>query len=106
MPVAVFRKIVKPDAIVSCVSCPTCTCEIPVHSALRMPREFSVLCPNCEWRNEYQPADLHDARRDAKATREFPRIQFGRKNVKKIEKENIFIQPETRLNQLVSWLLQ
>jgi len=104
--VAVFRKIIKPDVSMSCVSCSTCSCEIPVHSALRMPREFSVLCPNCEWRNEYQPADLHDARRDAKATREFPRIQFGRKNVKKIEKENIFIQPETRLNQLVSWLLQ
>jgi hypothetical protein len=104
--VAVFRKTIKPDVGMSCVSCSTCACEIPVHSALRMPREFSVLCPNCEWRNEYQPADLHDARRDAKATREFPRIQFGRKNVKKIEKENIFIQPETRLNQLVSWLLQ
>jgi hypothetical protein len=104
--VTVFRKIVKPDAIVSCVSCPTCSCEIPVHSVLRMPREFSVLCPNCGWRREYQPADLHDARRDAEVTREFPRIQFGKKNVKKIGGENIFIQPETRLNQLVSWLLQ
>lgn len=106
MPVAVFRKIVKPDAIVSCVSCPTCTCEIPVHSALRMRQEFSVLCPNCEWRGEYQPADLHDARRDAEPNREFPKIQFGKKNVKKIGKEIIFIQPETRVNQLVSWLLR
>jgi hypothetical protein len=104
--VAVFRKIVKPDAIVSCVSCPTCSCEIPVHSPQRMPREFSVKCPNCGWRREYQPAELHDARRGAEATREFPRIQFGKKDVKKIETENIFIQPKTRLNQLVSWLLQ
>jgi hypothetical protein len=104
----VFRKKVTTDAIVSCVSCvscPTCSCEIPVHSALRMPREFSVQCPNCGWRREYQPADLHDAKRDAEPTREFPRIQFGKKNIEKIGEENIFIQPETRLNQLVSWLL-
>jgi hypothetical protein len=104
--VAIFRKIVKTDAVLSCVSCPTCSCEIPVHSALRMPREFSVLCPNCEWRSEYQPAELHEAKRDSEPPREFPRIQFGKKNVKNIEKENIFIQPKTPLNQLVSWLLQ
>jgi hypothetical protein len=104
--VAVFRKIVTPDAGLSCVSCPTCSCEIPVHSPLRMPREFSVKCPNCGWRREYQPTELHDARPEAEPPREFSRIQFGKKNVKKIEAENIFIQPETRLNQLVSWLLQ
>jgi hypothetical protein len=104
--VAVFRKIVKLDAGVGCVSCPTCACEIPVQGALRLPREFSVKCPNCGWRKEYQSAELHDAMREADSPREFPRIQFGRKNVKKIETENIFIQPETRLNQLVSWLLQ
>ena len=103
---AVFRKIVTADAGLSCVSCPTCSCEIPVHSALRLPREFSVKCPNCGWRKEYQSAELHDARRDAEATREFPRIQFGKKNVKTIETKNIFIQPETRLKQLVSWFLQ
>ena len=103
---AIFRKIVKTDAVLSCVSCPTCSCEIPVHSALRMPREFSVQCPNCEWRSEYQPAELHEAKRDPEPSREFPRIQFGKKNVKKIEKEDIFIQPKTPLNQLMSWLLQ
>jgi ssDNA-binding Zn-finger/Zn-ribbon topoisomerase 1 len=103
---AVFRKAVIPDAVVSCVSCPTCSFEIPVHSVLRMPREFSILCPNCGWRREYQPADLHDARAEAELPREFPRVQFGKKNVKKIERENIFTQPETRLNQLASWFLQ
>jgi plasmid rolling circle replication initiator protein Rep len=77
-----------------------------MQSGLRMPREFSVLCPNCGWRREYHPADLHDARPEAELLREFPRIQFGKKNVKKIETDDIFIQPETRLNQLVSWLLQ
>ena len=102
----VFRKIVTPDAAVNCVNCPKCSYEIPVHSTLRIPREFSVLCPNCGWRREYQPADLHDARRDAEPTRQCPGIQFGKKNAKKIEEDNIFIQPETRLNQLVSWFLQ
>jgi hypothetical protein len=104
--VAVFRKILNPDAGVSCVTCPTCSCEIPVQSALRLPREFSVKCPNCGLRREYQSAELHDAKPKAESPRELPRIQFGRKDVKKIETENIFIQPETRLNQLVSWLLQ
>jgi plasmid rolling circle replication initiator protein Rep len=104
--VPVFRKVVTPEPVVNCVSCPTCSYEIPVQSTLRIPREFSVLCPNCGWRREYLPADLHDARRDAELIREIPRIQFGKKNVKKVEEENIFIQPETRLNQLASWLLQ
>ena len=101
-----FQKMANTDASVSCVSCPTCSCEIPVQAALRMPREFSVPCPNCGWRREYRSADLHDAKHDAEPTREFSKIQFGRKNVKKIETDNIFIRPETRLNQLVSWLLQ
>jgi DNA-directed RNA polymerase subunit RPC12/RpoP len=104
--VPVFRKVVTSEAAVNSVSCPTCSHEIPVQSTLRIPREFSVLCPNCGWRREYQPADLHDARRDTGPTREFPRIQFGKKNVEKIEEENIITQPETRRNQLVSWLLQ
>jgi hypothetical protein len=99
--VAVFRKIVNAGA--SCVSCPTCSGEIPVQSALRMPREFSVKCPNCGERREYQSAELHDAKPEAGSPRECPRIQFGRKNEKK---KDIFIQPETRLNQLVAWLLQ
>ena len=103
---AVFRKIVDPDAGVSCVKCPTCSYEIRVHSAVRLPREFSVKCPNCGWRREYQSAELHDAKRDGELPRESPSIQFGKKNVKKIEGENIFIQPDTRLNQLVSWFLQ
>jgi hypothetical protein len=77
-----------------------------VQSGLRMPREFSVKCPNCGGRREYQSAELHDARPEAGLPREFQGIQFGRKNIKKIETEDIFIQPETRLNQLVSWLLQ
>ena len=102
----VFRKIATHDAVVNCVSCLTCSYEIPVQSELRMPREFSVKCPNCGWRREYQSTDLHDAKPEAKSSREFPRIQFGKKNVKKVETEDIFIQPKTPLNQLVSWLLQ
>ena len=102
-----FREIADTGASLSCVSCPTCSCEIPVQAALRMPRAFSVLCPNCGRRREYQSAELHDAKQNAERIREFSKIQFGRKNVKKIEEEeDIFIQPKTRLNQIVSWLLQ
>jgi len=105
--VPVFRKILNPDAGVSYVTCPTCSGEIPVQSALRLPREFSIKCPNCGWRREYQSAGLHDAKPGAESRREFPRIQFGKKNVKKIAAaENIFVQPESRLHQLMSWLLQ
>jgi hypothetical protein len=71
-----------------------------------MPREFSVKCPNCGGRREYQSGELHDAKPEAGLSREFQRIQFGRKNVKEIETADIIIQPETRLNQFVSWLLQ
>jgi len=102
--VAAFRKVVKIEAAVSCVSCSTCSFEIPVPSAQRLPREFSVLCPNCGWRREYLSTDLHDARQDAEPPRQFPRIPFGKRHEKKEEK--IFIQPKTRLNQLTSWLLQ
>ena len=100
---SVFRKVITPDAIVSCVSCPTCSFEIPVPSAQRLPREFSVLCPHCGWRREYLSTDLHDAKQGAEPPRQFPRIQFGKKHEKKTE---IFFQPKTRLNQVVTWLLQ
>lgn len=103
---AVLRKTVTADAIVSCVSCPTCSCEIPVLGARRLPREFSVPCLDCGWRKEYQLADLHDVKLDIKPTHESQRIQFGKKDEKKAEKQNIFIQPKAPRNGLVSWLLQ
>ena len=103
---AVFRKIATPDISVSCVSCQTCSCEIPVLSARRLPREFSVLCPNCGWRKEHQLAELHDAKQAADSTHEIRRIQFGRKDEKKNEEKDIFIQPKSRPIGLVSWLLQ
>jgi hypothetical protein len=104
--VAVARKFVEPDPSVSCVSCPTCSCEIPMLNAMRLPREFSVLCPNCGWRDEYQLVAVHDARQDGESTHEFRRIQFGKKNVKKSVKKNMPIQPKSRLNEWASWLLQ
>ena len=103
---AVFRKVATPDTDVSCVSCPKCSFEIPVLGARRLPREFSVLCPNCGWRKEYQLAGLHDAKQDWEATHEIRTIQFGKKDEKKNDEEDILIQPKARLNGLVSWLLQ
>jgi hypothetical protein len=101
---AVFRKITQPDT--SCVRCPTCSCEIPVLNARRLPREFSVMCPNCGWRKEHQSAELHDTKQDAESIHEFRNIRFGKRNGKKNENKDIFIRPKTRLNELVSWLLQ
>jgi len=100
--VAVFRKIVTPDADVSCVSCPKCSFEIPVIGAGRLPREFSVSCPNCGWRKEHQSAELHSAKQDWEQNREPKSVQFGKRN----EPKDIFIEPKAARNGLVSWLLQ
>ena len=99
---AVFRKVAAADTDVSCVSCPKCSFEIPVQGARRLPREFSVLCPNCGWRKEYQLAELHGAKQDWEKNREVKRIQFGKKN----GTEDVFIEPKAPRNGLVSWLLQ
>jgi hypothetical protein len=101
---AVYRKTIKASVEASCVTCPTCSGEIPVLGASRPPREFSVRCPNCGCRKEYLPAELHDARPEAEAVHEFGTIQFGKK--KSAAEKNIFVPPKSRLNKLVSWLLQ
>jgi hypothetical protein len=101
---AVYRKIAQPEASPSCVRCPTCSCEIPVLNARRLPREFSVLCPNCGRREEHQLAGLHGAKREEESIHELRNSQFGKRNGEK--SENILIQPKTRLNELTSWLLQ
>ena len=76
---AVFKKKIIKDH--TCVTCPTCSREIIVPSAARLPREFSVLCLNCGWRKEYQLAQLHDATEAAETPCIVRRIQFGKKNV-------------------------
>jgi predicted RNA-binding Zn-ribbon protein involved in translation (DUF1610 family) len=93
--VATSRKISKPE---SCVSCATCYCEIPLQGTLRMPRQISILCPNCGQRNIYQSAEIHDSKQGAETTHIFQRNQFGKKRT--------FIQPKSRLNEWASWLLQ
>ena len=85
---AVFRKIV--NAGVSCVTCPTCSGEIPVQIALRLPREFSVKCPNCGWRREYQSAGLHDAKPGAESRREFPEFNLARRTQRRSRRRRIF----------------
>ena len=65
-----------------------------------------MLCPNCGWRKEYQPAALHDAKLATEPTHEFRKIQFGQRNKEITEKKDIFTPPKSQLNKLVSWLLQ
>ena len=101
---AVFRKNAKLDVSMSCVSCPTCAREIPVQSAARLPREFSVLCPNCGRREEHQLAGLHGAKPEEESIHGLRNSQFGKRNGKK--SENILIQPKTRLDEFTAWLLQ
>jgi hypothetical protein len=92
--VARARKDFKTD---TCVSCPACSCEIRLPSALPLPGQFSVPCPNCGQRRNYESAQVHD-RKDAEATHTRRRIQFGRKK--------IYIQSKSWLNECASWLLQ
>jgi hypothetical protein len=61
------------------VGCPVCACEIPVDSAHRLPREFSVQCPNCGGRSVYQLSQLHEERTATAATRIVERISFGKR---------------------------
>jgi hypothetical protein len=93
--VATSRKIFHAD---SCVSCPTCSCEIPVLGAIRLPREFSVLCPNCGLRRVYQATELHDAKQDTEETHKSRRIQFGKK------KDKTSGGPKSWLSESMSWL--
>jgi len=83
----------KPDTY---VSCPTCAREIPVMGTSRLPRDFSVLCPNCGRRKVYQLAEVHDLKRDAETPQASGRIQFGKKN---------WMEPKSKLNTWASWLL-
>ena len=102
---AASRKIiVKTD---TCVSCPTCSCEIPVLNTIALPREFSVLCPNCGGRNFYQLAQTHDRKEDAEATQISARIQFGMKRATDGDLTAAKpMLPKSRLSQFGSWLLQ
>ena len=93
---AVFRKDIKDIKDESWVSCPMCSCEISVLRG-RLPREFSVLCPNCGSRKEYLLGELHDAKRDVE-TIHARAVQFG--------KMKMPIQSKSRLTKWSSWLLQ
>ena len=90
---ATSRKVPQTD---TCVRCPTCSWEIPLRGALRLPQEYSVPCPNCGRRNIYQSAEAHVPRLDAEGTKTSGRIiQFGTKKA---------MQPKSWLNEWASWL--
>jgi hypothetical protein len=82
----------------NCVTCPGCSCEIPLHGTERLPGQFSVQCPNCGHREKYAPAEVHDRKETAKPDYAIREIQFGRKKIS--------VQPKSRLNAWASWLLQ
>ena len=102
---ATSRKIIlKADV---CVTCPTCFCEISVLTANSLPREFSVLCPNCGGRKFYQLAQIHDQKPDAEMARTPERLQFGTKRA--IDHDRTggeSMPPKSRLGEFASWLLQ
>jgi len=90
----------------TCVSCPTCSYEIPLNTT-SLPREFSVLCPNCRGRKFYEAAQAHDRNREAEATQISGRAQFGMKRATDYDlPAEQSMQPKSRLSGLASWLLQ
>lgn len=106
---ATFRKInvAKADA---CVSCPACSCEIPVLNATSLPREFSVPCPNCRGRKSYRSVQIHDRKDSAEATRISEQIHFGTRPATDydltVANSTQSMQPKSRLSGFTSWLLQ
>ncbi len=70
---ATSQDISKIDA---CVSCPMCSSEIPLPSGLRLPRQFSVPCPNCGQRKIHDLAEVHN--RKDNASQISTEIHFGR----------------------------
>jgi uncharacterized Zn finger protein (UPF0148 family) len=85
------------------VSCPACSCEIPLEGAPRLPAEFSVPCPSCGRRTVYQSADAHDSKKAAEATNTFGRARFPAK--KKTNKQAP-TAPKSWLNDAATWLMQ
>jgi DNA-directed RNA polymerase subunit RPC12/RpoP len=71
--------ISKPSQTDASVSCPMCSCEIPLVGKQRLPREFSALCPNCGHRKVFLQAEVHDPKPDAAATKAPRKNQFGKK---------------------------
>ena len=102
---ATSRKIIlKADV---CVTCPACFCEISVLTANSLPREFSVMCPNCRGRKLYQLAQIHDQKPDAEIAQIPGRLEFGMKRA--IDDDRTagnLMPPKSRLSELASWLLQ
>lgn len=76
-------------------------------NTMSLPREFSVLCPNCGERKFYQVAQAHDRKPNAETTQISGRIQFGMKRATDRDlTAGTPMQPKSRLNEVVSWLLQ
>jgi transcription elongation factor Elf1 len=69
-----FQKEAK---IGECVTCPRCSHEISLENALRLPTDFSAMCPNCGHRAVYLSAQTHDPIPYAGAVRAAVGIEFS-----------------------------
>jgi hypothetical protein len=56
-----------------------------------------VECPNCEQRKFYYSADVHDPKQDDELIPRHKWIQFGKR-------KGGYIQPQSLMNEWVSWL--
>lgn len=101
---AAFRKVIVKTE--TCVSCPTCSWEIPMLDTQGLRREFSVRCPNCGGRKVYQLAQIHDQTQEV-ATPISRRIEFGtRCAIDDDQTAGKPMLPKSRLAGLAAWLLQ
>ncbi|MGH8637851.1 MAG: hypothetical protein ACREUZ_12030 [Burkholderiales bacterium] len=62
-----------------CVRCPACSFEIRLAGGLRLPPEFSVLCPGCGRRKVYRSAETYESLPDARVAATPRRTGFGKK---------------------------
>jgi uncharacterized Zn finger protein (UPF0148 family) len=85
------------------VTCPTCSYEITLDGASRLPAEFSVPCPNCGRRTIYKSADAHDPKHDAEATKTPRTIRFS---TDEKTKRQALIRGKSWLNEYATWLMQ
>jgi len=71
-----------------------------------LPREFSVLCPNCGGRKFYQATQVHDQKQAAETAPISARLQFGMRREIDDDQTVESMPPKSRLSELTSWLLQ
>jgi len=90
----------------SCVSCPTCSYEIPLFNTKNLPREFSVLCPSCGGRKLYEPVQIHSLKQEFETTQVTARQQFGMRQAIGDDETAGPMPAKSRLGEITAWFLQ